>query len=431
MKTKKNFFQYVFFNILSMIGMSCYVLADTLFIANGVGINGLAALNLNLPIYNLIFGFGALIGIGGATRFSILKAQKKNQDASKYFSYTCVLTLLVSIPFLIGGIFFSEKIVGMLGANQEIIDIAALYFKTFTIFTPFFIFEHVMIAFIRNDDNPRLASLAMLTATSFNIIFDYILVYPCHLGMFGAALATGFSPIVALSICSLHILKKKNHFYLIKCSLQKDYLCHIVKIGMPSFITELSGGIVVFVFNWIILQIGGNVGVASYGIISNLAIVVTSLYTGIAQGVQPLLSQSYAKGKKRDMQSYLRLAYITSLVISIIIYTGILTFPNIIIALFNSEKSMQLAMIAKEGLFIYFFGFFFVGMNMITTSYFSSIEKAVPSFILSLLRGGIIVIPLVIGLSYLMSMKGVWISFPLSELLVMFIAFVCLKKVKI
>lgn len=429
MNTKKIFLKYVFFNILSMIGMSCYVLADTLFISNGVGLNGLTALNLTLPVYNLIFGIGALIGVGGATRFSILKTQEKDHDASAYFTHTLIMTLIISIPFIVIGCFFSKDVVKILGANYEVIDIASLYLRTFIMFTPFFILEHVIVTFIRNDQNPKLASIAMLSATLFNILFDYILVYPCHLGMFGAALATGASPIIALSICSLHFIKKQNHFHVIKCQMKWEMVKNIIQIGIPSFITELSGGIIVFVFNMVIYDIGGNTAVASYGIISNLAIVVTSLYTGIAQGIQPLLSQSYAKDEYKKTQIYLRYAYMTSLIISLLIYICIILFPDTIVSIFNSENNQVMAKIAKEGLFLYFIGFFFVGLNMILTSYFVSIEKTKPSFMVSLLRGGVMIIPLVILLAQILGIRGVWLSFPISELCILIIALYLKKEV--
>lgn len=430
MNTKRIFLKYVFLNMLSMIGMSCYILADTLFISNGVGLDGLTALNLTLPIYNLIFGTGAMISVGGATRFSILYTQKKNNEASHYFTHSIIMAIIVSIPFLISGLFFPEVIVRILGANEEIVSLSALYLRTFIIFTPFFILEHIIVTFVRNDHNPRLASIAMLSATLFNILFDYILVFPCHLGMFGAALATGVSPMFALLICSLHFIKKHNHFHFKQCPIKLEKIWLIMKIGTPAFIAELSGGIIIFVFNNVIFDIGGNIAIASYGVISNLAIVVLSLYTGIAQGIQPLLSQSYGQNDHQATSTYLRLAYITSLIISFIIYLCIICFPDTIVSIFNNEGNMTLASIAKEGLYIYFFGFFFVGINMITISYFASIEKVQPSFILSLLRSGLIIIPLVIVLARIFSMTGVWLSFPFSELCVMIIAIIFLKREK-
>ena len=155
MNITKNFFKYVCFNMLSMFGISCYVLADTLFISNGVGLNGLTALNLTLPIYNVIFGLGAMIGVGGATRFAILRVQEKPQEASAYFTYAMIMSIIVSIPFLIGGLFFPRDIVTLLGADHEVVDITIVYLRTFIIFTPFFILEHMMITFVRNDHNPK------------------------------------------------------------------------------------------------------------------------------------------------------------------------------------------------------------------------------------------------------------------------------------
>lgn len=419
---RRNFFKYIFFNMLSMIGMSCYVLADTLFISNGVGLNGLAALNLTLPVYNLIFGLGALIGVGGATRFSILNVQDKDKEASAYFTYAFFMALLFSVPFLIGGLFFPQEIVILLGADGQIVSIASIYLRTFIIFTPFFILEHMMIAFVRNDHNPKLASIAMLSATLFNVIFDYILVFPMNLGMFGAALATGVSPVIALSICNLHFIKKQNHFHFIKYPFHLSIIKNIIQIGIPSLIGELSGGIIILVFNQIIFSIGGNIALASYGVISNLAIVVTSLYGGISQGMQPLISQSYARKDFHQTHSYLKYAFVTSFVISLIIYIFILFYTPEIIALFNSEGDPMMINIALNGLLIYFFGFFFAGMNMIIISYFAAVEKMKPSSLLSLLRGGIVIIPLVIIFAQFFLMNGVWLSFPVSELMIMLVA---------
>lgn len=424
MNITKNFFKYVCFNMLSMFGISCYVLADTLFISNGVGLNGLTALNLTLPIYNVIFGLGAMIGVGGATRFAILRVQEKPQEASAYFTYAMIMSIIVSIPFLIGGLFFPRDIVTLLGADHEVVDITIVYLRTFIIFTPFFILEHMMITFVRNDHNPKLASIAMLSATLFNILFDYILVFPMHLGMFGAALATGVSPIIALSICSLHFIKKQNHFHLVKYPFRFQIIKNIVGIGTPSFISELSGGIIVLIFNKVIFDIGGNIAIASYGVISNLAIVVTSFYGGISQGIQPLISQSYAKKDNQHTYTYLRYAFITSFIISLVIYMIIIFFSDNIVLLFNSENNDIMATIAKNGLFIYFFGFFFAGINMIIISYFAAIENMKPSFLLSLLRGGLVIIPFVIVFAQFFSMNGVWLSFPLSELFIMLLAIV-------
>ena len=424
---KKKFIKYVSFNILSNIGMSCYILADTLFIANGVGLDGLTALNIVLPVYNLIFAVGLLLGIGGATEFSILRAQKNNKEASLYYTHAIIIGLLFSVFIMIPGFTNAKEIVTFLGADNDIISIAVTYLKSFILFTPFFILQQIIVTFVRNDDNPKLASIAMLTGTTFNIIFDYIFVFPMNLGMMGAALATGCSPIIALIICSLHFIQKKNNFHFIKNRLSFRYLKQIFKIGLPSFITELSSGIIIYAFNLIILSISGNIAVASYGILSNLAIVVSGLYNGISQGIQPLLSQSFGLKSNEEIKSYLKMAIITSLVISIFVLLSTILYPYTIVSWFNSENSQFMTDIAVHALPIYFFAFFFIGINMILVSYFSSITLVKPSSIISILRSGIILIPLVVIFAKVYGLIGVWISYPVSECIIMFLGLLLLK----
>lgn len=178
----------------------------------------------------------------------------------------------------------------------------------------------------------------------------------------------------------------------------------------------------------IILNIGGNIAIASYGIVCNLAIVVTSLFVGIGQGIQPLLSQCHGQRDAHKIHIYLKYALILSTSIFIFIYCTIFICPQFIISLFNNENNMMMSQIAKEGLLIYFTGFFFAGINIVETAYFAAIEKVKPSIMISLLRSGVIIIPLVLILSKLFSLTGVWLSFPISESLVFFIAFMFHKK---
>lgn len=424
---KKKFIKYVSFNILSNIGMSCYILADTLFIANGVGLDGLTALNIVLPVYNLIFAVGLLLGIGGATEFSILRAQKNNKEASLYYTHAIIIGLLFSVFIMIPGFTNAKEIVTFLGADNDIISIAVTYLKSFILFTPFFILQQIIVTFVRNDDNPKLASIAMLTGTTFNIIFDYIFLFPMNLGMMGAALATGCSPIIALSICSLHFIQKKNNFHFIKNKSSFQHLKQIFKIGIPSFITELSSGIIIYAFNLIILSISGNIAVASYGILSNLAIVVAGLYNGISQGIQPLLSQSFGLKLKKEVKAYLKMAILTSLIISIFVLLSTILYPYTIVSWFNSENSQLMTDIAVHALPIYFFAFFFIGINMILVSYFSSITLVKPSSIISILRCGIILVPLVVIFAKVYGLIGVWISYPVSECIIMLLGLLLLK----
>ena len=421
MKTEtllREFFQYVILNICGMLGLSCYILADTFFISNGLGANGLTALNLAIPIYSFIHGSGLMFGMGGATKYSIYRGQKEYKNADKVFSHTICITFILAVIFVLTGIFFSGELTKLLGADKDVFQMTKIYLQVILLFAPAFMANNTMICFVRNDGNPKLVMIGMLTGSFSNIILDYIFIFPLNMGICGAVLATGFAPVISLSVLSRHLLAKQNQFHLVRMNLSFRLIGNIISLGIPSFITEMASGIVIIAFNTIILHLQGNIGVAAYGVVANLSIVVISIYTGIAQGTQPILSRVYGYGDRESQKQILKYALKTMLIISCGIYLIFLLSANPIVSIFNSEQNIQLQQIAETGLKLYFTAIPFAGFNIILSSYFTSIEKALPAQIVSLSRGLLVIIPMALFLSFLFKMTGVWLSFPITECLV-------------
>lgn len=418
MKTKtllNEFFRYVILNICGMIGLSCYILADTFFISNGLGANGLTALNLAIPIYSFIHGSGLMFGMGGATKYSIYRGQKKYKSADKCFSNTIYIMSILAAIFMLAGIFFSEKLTILLGADKDVFLMTKTYLQVILLFAPAFMANDTLICFVRNDGNPKLSMIGMLTGSFSNIILDYVFIFPLHMGIFGTVLATGIAPVISLCILSRHWFTRQNQFHLVRIYPYFQLTGNIISLGIPSFITEMASGIVMIVFNTIILHLQGNTGVAAYSVVANLSLVVISIYTGIAQGAQPILSRAYGYGERENQKRILRYALKTMLVISCGIYLIFLFSANSIVSVFNSEQNIQLQQIAETGLKLYFTAVPFVGFNIIISSYFTSIEKALPAQIISLSRGFLVIIPMAFFLSFLLKMTGVWLSFPITE----------------
>ncbi len=392
----REFFQYVILNICGMIGLSCYILADTFFISNGLGANGLTALNLAIPVYSLIHGSGLMFGMGGATKYSIYRGQKKYKNADKAFSNTVCMMAVLAVIFVLTGIFFSKNLTKLLGADKEVFHMTKTYLQVILLFAPAFMANDTMTCFVRNDGNPKLSMIGMLTGSFSNIILDYIFIFPLHMGIFGAVFATSLAPVISLTVLSRHWLTKQNQFHFVRINLSFRLTRDILSLGVPSFITEMASGIVIIAFNAIILHLRGNIGV-------------------IAQGTQPILSRVYGYGERESQKQILKYALITMLVISCGIYFIFLLSANPIVSIFNSEQNIQLQQIAETGLKLYFTAIPFVGFNIIISSYFTSIEKALPAQIVSLSRGLLIIIPMAFFLSFLLKMTGVWLSFPITE----------------
>lgn len=414
----KSFAKYVSLNILGMIGLSCYILADTFFVAKALGATGIAALNFSISVYSMIHGTGLMIGIGGAARYSILKSQNKDKRANIVFTTCLKLSVLTGVIFAIIGIFGSKSIALILGADIYTLSLTKTYLTTILCFAPFFIINNIVLAFVRNDNNPNLSMIAMLTGSFSNIVLDYIFMFPLGMGMFGAAFATGLAPIISMGILSIHFVKGKNHFAYIHDRKIWSSTRDIFSLGLSAFITEVSSAVVLITFNLVILRLKGNLGVASYGIVANIALVGVSIFTGIAQGIQPLISKSYGLKNYQVLRKVLKYALLTSLSIALVIYLGMFFNADRIIGIFNSEQNLEISQIAKTGIRIYFIGFFFAGINIIMAMYLSATEHAKNAFIISIARGCIIIVPLVLLLSRIWNMAGIWFAFVLTECIV-------------
>lgn len=381
----REFGHYAAMNILGMIGISCYILADTYFVAQGLGSLGLAALNIAIPAYNLMNGIGLMLGVGAATQYMIARAQNDQRQADSVFTHAAALG-------------------------------------------PFFVMNNVLLAFTRNDGAPTVAMCGMIAGSLFNIVFDYIFIFPCGLGMFGAALATGFSPFVSILVLLTHLRRPSRGFHLVKTPLRVSRVPSLCAPGLSSLIGEIASGVVLLLFNLVLLRLSGNTGVAAYGVVANLALVGIAVFTGLCTGIQPLVSRSSGLGDREQLRRLFRWGICTALGIAAVLCVSVFLGAEPLTAVFNSEHDPQLAAYAESGLRIYFTGFLFAGVNMVTAAFFSASDKTVQGFAISLLRGVIAVPPILFPLAWALGVDGVWLTFPMVELVTAVAALVWARK---
>lgn len=413
----KEFIHYVTLNVLGMLGLSCYILADTFFVSKSLGSDGLAALNLAIPVYSFIHGTGLMLGMGGAARYSILKGQGKRQRGSVVFTHTLGLGLGFAVFFELLGCFFAEEITALLGADAAVFEMSRTYIRVLLLFSPAFLLNEILLCFVRNDNAPKLSMAAMLGGSFSNILLDYVFLFPCKMGIFGAVLATGFAPLISMGILSPFFLKKKNQFHPVKCRPVPRILGYLFVGGIPSLIGEVSSGIVIIIFNILILGMEGNLGVAAYGVIANLSLVVVSVYNGIGQGMQPLVSEYFGRGEKQKIRKIFRYGVWTVLGGSALIYGSLCLWADPVAAVFNSEKNAQLQVMAVEGIRLYFAACVFAGYNIVLSLFFTASDRPLPANVISALRGFLLIIPLAFFMAHFGGMTGLWLTFPVTELL--------------
>lgn len=425
---RQDFGRYVSLSVLGMIAVSCYILADTFFVAQGLGTTGLAALNLAIPVYNVIHGTGLLLGMGGATKFSILKSQGAHRRADSVFTHTLGMAAAAAAVFALVGALGAPQLAALLGADGETAAMTGTYLRVLLLFAPAFLCNDVLVCFVRNDGAPQLAMAATLSGSLANVVMDWFFIFPCGMGIFGAVLATGFSPVIGVIVQSPHWLGRRRGFHLRQVRPRLRTAGQVLALGVPSLLDQLSGAVVMITFNTLILGLTGNTGVAAYGVVANLSLVVLSVYTGIAQGIQPLVSRAWGQGQRAALQRLLRYALGTALVFSAALYLVFFLGAGPIAGVFNSEQDPAMQAIACQGLRLYFLAAPFAGVNIILAVYFASVEQAVPAQAVSLLRGILVILPMAVALAATFGMVGVWVAFPVSEALVALVAWALLRR---
>ncbi len=417
----KEFIKYVSLNVFSMLGVSVYVLCDTFFIANGIGTDALSGLNLVLPFFAFICAVGIMLGSGTAIRYSILCGQNRFEEARKTIFHGSITALILGVLISIFGFIYTNPIAELMGADKTLMKYATDYISVIFMFAWALIINQLFMCLTRAAGFPKIAMIAGLVSSFSNLFLDIIFIYHCKWGNWGAAFASGLAPCFAIIIQFYYFIfyRKIFKFEVAKLNLKK--IIDICCLGFPSFVTEISTGVVMTCFNFKILELSGNIGIAAYSIIANIAIVVAAMFTGVAQGIQPLISLNFGAGKKEAVHQVSRYAYITTTLMSISAYLLFYIFSKEIINVFNSSNNLALTSLADTGLKIYYLCLVFMGANTVTTSILASKTQSLKSFLLSLCRAILFVIPLLYLLSYLFGIIGVWATIPVTEFITMLI----------
>jgi len=424
---RAEFFKYVLQNVAGMIGVSVYILADTFFISASAGADGITVLNLALPIYGLIFAMGSMIGVGTATRFGIKKAQGQ-KEVDTYFLHAIFWDLIVSIPFVLTGIFAPKTVLKIMGGDPMIMELGESYMRIILIAAPAFMLNYIFTAFARNDQAPTIAMIGSLSGSLFNIVFDYIFMFPMGMGMTGAALATALSPVVTMTICSTYYLGKT-------CSVRFKWrtpslklLLSCCQLGISGFVGEMASAITTVIFNMLLLSITGNIGVAAYGIVANLSLVAMAIFNGVSQGTQPLLSRSFGLGDEENLRKLLRWGLCVTIAVEAVLIAAAWGFTEEFVAIFNSEGNETLRYYAFDAMRLYFLGYLAAGINVMLISYFSATGQARPAFVASMLRGAVAISVCAIIMAFLWGINGVWLSFLAAEVLTLLVCFMMIRQ---
>jgi len=426
---KSLFLKFLLPSIFAMIGVSINILCDTIFIGKGVGQGGLSALGIAIPVYNIYNAISLLIGMGGATLYAINIGKGNHKEAQNIFSASLTLGVVVGLIISILGFIFSREVSIFFGAKGDILGLTDDYLKVILLAGFNFILSGILVPFLRNDGAPRLAMIAVIAGNMTNIVLDYIFIFILDMGIRGAAIATGLAPIVTLSIIGSRFLLKGGSLRFRLQKINGKISSSILKLGLSSSFTEVSGAVVIISFNYRILGLLGEVGIAAYSIIANIAMIGVAILSGVAQAMQPLISINYGANEYERAIDFRRLGFISAFSIGLVFFLIAGVFSEPIIRLFSVEEK-YLIDLTKTGIRIYFTGFLFIGCNIVSIAYFQAIGEAKKSNTLSLFKGLVFVLFNLIVLPFIWGINGVWLTIPIAEAMTLGVSLLLLFKVK-
>lgn len=420
MKTKNILLLLIEFSLPAMIGMlvnAIYNIVDRMFIGNSpdLGSVGLAGISICYPVTLILMAISLMVGMGGATRFSIFLGRGDREKAGKYIGNALTITVIFGLVFMIFGNIFLEPLLKVLGASQTVLPYAKQYLSIILFGA---VFQCVAMAgnnFSRAQGNPKNAMISQMLGAGFNILFDYILIMIFHMGMTGAALATIGGQCLS-AIWQLTFLFGKRTIIPINRELLKlkmVYVIDIIKTGIPAFLMQISNSVLNIILNSTLVKYGGDVALSAIGIVTSVQTLLLMPITGLMQGQQPLISYNYGARKMQRVKETIRYAAIGATIISVVGFLAVQLLTKNIVYMFNDEKDV--VSLCCKALHIWFMLLPVIGCQIMCANYFQAVGKIKISSILNLLRQVIILIPSILILSQLFGLFGIFYAVPLAD----------------
>jgi putative MATE family efflux protein len=381
------FVRYLIPSLVGLLAMTSASLVDGIFIGNYVGVTALAAVNLIIPITTLLFGVSMMVSIGGSVRAGKYFGENKVQAASAIFSKTMLFMILYGVLVVALGLILETKIFSALGATPELFPVMSEYYR---IIMPFLLAQFIVIQiyfFIRMDGFPNLAAAILIIGAAANIVLDYLFIAVYGWGLTGAALATGLSELLSLMVGLLYFWLPKRRLHLKLRQKNWREVFQAAYNGISEFINEVSGAIIAFVFNWMLIQRAGVVGVAAITLVNYLLFVGFMIYFSISDSIQVMISQNFGAKKRERIHAFFTTACLFIAGFSLIFIFTLMVGSETLIGLFiNTQENTETVQLALE-FFSYIWPLFiFAGFNMLISGYLTAVHLPFQSAVVATSR---------------------------------------------
>lgn len=423
--TYKRLLQFVISPVLMMICTSLYSIVDGFFVSNYVGKTSFAAVNLIMPVCMGLGTIGTMIGTGGSAVVSKALGEGKQEQANQYFSLLVYFSIFLSILLSIIGFIFARPIAALLGAENELLENCVTYSRILFIAMTAFILQSIFQSFFVTAEKPGLSLKISIMAGLTNMVLDYLFISVFHWGISGAAAATGIGQVVGGIIPIIYFIRKNDSLLqLTKATMNKKVLIRTFVNGSSEMITNLSTSLVNILYNFQLMKLAGENGVAAYGIIMYVNFIFMAIFFGYSIGSAPIIGFHYGAANYKELKNLFRksLILMSSAGIILTLLAEILTNP--LVTIFASYDK-ELFDMTCHGFRLYSFAFIVMGINVWGSSFFTALGNGGISATISFMRTLVFQIAVVLILPIFLDIDGIWLAIVVAELLALIVTIIC------
>lgn len=420
------FLSYTLPALVSMLVLSTYVVVDGIFVGQGIGELGLAAIGLSVPIFTFFTGIELLFGIGGAALASIALGAGKPLKARIIFNTTIYITLIFGA--ILGAVLyiFRENLATILGANAILRPYLLEYLTVIVLGSAIIMAQSVLCTFARNDKAPTLTMISFIVGSLCNIILNYICIFILKWGMFGSALSTILGHFVGLVIILKHFICKDGKLYFMLVFSISAFKKSLLS-GISPSMSEFAFGAIILFMNLLLSSLDSTQGIAILSIMLYVSSVCFGCILALSHGLQPIVSYNFGAKLSHRATFCFKIAVISALMLGIAIYTIMFFFTPQISRIFLNQSDIALLPELVSAAKIYFLGYLFLGFNIISAAFLQAIGRVRGSIIISLCHNLVFMALLLPIMAKIFGVSGIWASYPIALFCAFIVSIIVLK----
>lgn len=420
--------RFTFPSIIMMIFTSIYSVVDGIFVSNFAGKTPFAAINLIMPLLIVTGAPGFMVGTGGSAIVAKTMGQGKPELAKRYFSFlVCAAAVGGAAVGWLGAV-FARPIASALGAKGEILEYCVVYARIILAANPFFILQNVFQSFFVTAEKPKLGLYITVGAGLTNIVLDALLVGVLHWGVAGAAIATILSQAAGGLTPIVYFLRENDSLLrLTRPRFDGGVLWRTCANGSSELMSNISGSIVAMLYNFQLLRLAGEDGVAAYGAIMYVNFIFLAIFIGYAIGSAPVVSYHYGAGHSEELHSLLvKSAVLTEGVGMAMMVLAFLASGSLAKIFVGYDRDLY--ELTVQGFHLYAVSYLLCGFNIFGSSFFTALNNGLASALISFLRTMVFQCAAVLILPVFLEVDGIWLAVAVAETLTLLVTLALLAK---